>query len=358
MARILILSDLITEEVIGIAQGLASQRYEVVIATSQSEKENSFTQISNDQISFLFPFSKWSTIEALRFFPVLLSLNPNILQVIFSKKQSRPKQAHWVLSAAFRAIPHKIIAASLINENTWNGRLHLAHLKMYDLLTFATRMQLLGVKRKGLITEHGLAEVINPLPLREIGGFQKDSNLDSTQIKIRAEVESIKKDLGRFLLVPRCHQSILETLSNDNPEIQFVILGERISKSEKLVFIPDPNHLEILALLKKSSGLLLAFGEFSLSELHNFWMYTIEVKKPILANAKQAESVPGLCVDGRTGWILREGEKTLREIIMQNHLSKLPGDFERLTHSNITDQTLNNLIRLYNKAFEMRWGSA
>jgi hypothetical protein len=106
--------------------------------------------------------------------------------------------------------------------------------------------------------------------------------------------------------------------------------------------------------LQKSLGLLLAFSELSVLELQQFHAWTAKTKTPLLVRPSQNQLFPGLVLEGKNGWILEAGEKSLRDLLLINPELRLPKNPDEDPKFNLTDLAINELSRLYYKAMALR----
>jgi hypothetical protein len=110
--------------------------------------------------------------------------------------------------------------------------------------------------------------------------------------------------------------------------------------------------------LQKSKALLLAFSDLSALELQRFFQLSIKTKTPIIIRPRQNDLFPGLVIQDRTGWVLQNGEASLRELLQNNpnldlNLSLEPSANRNLSHD-LIDSSINELHRFYQRALASR----
>ena len=99
---------------------------------------------------------------------------------------------------------------------------------------------------------------------------------------------------------------------------------------------------------------VIAFDDFSAIELLHFHHLCQQTKTPILANPRQAEALPGLCLHGKNGFILDQGLRSLNLLLAENpNLATTSDDYHLLT-TDLADSALNELNRLYSKVQHLK----
>lgn len=343
MARIALVTDRINEAVETLALGLHQQRQEILLITGQDQSDLIPAQLRN-AITVITPFKTWSIAEVARSLQPLTSFQPDIWHFVFSAPESRPTRAHWALAAFVKALPRKVLIASLLHEKLWEGRIGRTHLHLFDAITFTTRMQLMKMKREGAIPKHALAEVLLPVPTEK----------STLRKPVRPEVLELRDHLKPYILIFGPATEPLETISRLVPETRFLFLGPRVHRYESLHFAPDVNSEELEVLAAGAAGILTAFGDFSVEELRVFWSLAERHRLPLIVSPDQAERAPGICIEAKTGWVLYQAHKGFRELLLENPNLVLKREASVVRHE-FADYSLNQLVRLYHRAFEKRW---
>ncbi len=347
MARITLITRYLGPEVIALAKALSAQQNDLLILTSKN------TQVPADfKIPVFTPFNKWSVAEALRLFPRFFSQMPDVLQFIFSKPGDEPQWAHWLLAQLFQPFPRRIIAASFFYSPTQIKKRKLYEfLRHCHLITYGAHGHLLQTRRLLPKLKHPVMEVIPPLSELPIV-----SELPASQ-----DVQRLVQSLGKYFLVPGSPEDFFERAKKSelffSESIHFLFLGpRRESRKVDLSYFHlgevTPNDLSFA--MQNSLGLLLAYSDLSVLELQQYHSWSLRTKTPILARPSQNQLFPGLVLDSKTGWILEESEKSLRDLLLHNPNLKIAKKPDEEPSYNLVDSTTNTLNRLYYKAISLR----
>lgn len=355
MAKIALITQKLSPEFLGFAKALHFHRHEVMIITSAEA-------VIPDGLPYetLTYFRRWSALEALRLFPRLLGHSPLVWHFVFSDlDQEKLRPAHWVLAQLARAIPGRVIAASLFDTPfevvKWKLR---PLLKSCDIVTTGSRESLMYLKRQKLLGGFCQTEVLPPLQsisedFLEAGHHDQD-------------VEKLAQSLKPYLIVPNSRLSHASKNSADWSElaakISLVFLGprpehlfEKLSAPSNIYFVGS--HLspaDLAYLFSQSSGLLTAFDELSEVELMRYHEICSLTKTPTLATPRQAEALPGFCVVRKNGWVLEKGVQSFRQLFFDNPELRLnQPQYDRRTYE-IADSALNELNRMYSKVRHMK----
>jgi len=353
MARVVIVSEILNDSVAQLILGLYQQRQDVLFITGQSQRGPVLDSL-RPHVQVMTPFKKWNAFEVPRSLQPISQFAPDVWHFVFANSDSLPTFAHWMLAAFARTIPRQILIASLLQEGLWKSSFRKAHLQLFDALTFSTRMQMMRFKREKGIPRHCLTEVLMPSPTP----FQMDESVKELTNNIRYEVKDLAKHLKPFVLfvgsVQVEHLQELDVAARLIQETRFLLQGQRPKYMEHLHFAPHLSNAEMVFLAESAKGIVTAFGDFSMEEIKYYWSLADRASIPILASPEQAERVPGFCIPGKTGWVLQDDIKSLREVLLENPqllLKKEPAT----TRHDFSDHSFNQLIRLYHKAYEKRW---
>ena len=355
MAKVALLTRHLTPQALGLAQALRFQHHDVTLMTSASES-------IPDNLGYpvLTYFKKWSAVEAIKFFPRILGQAPDIWHFVFSDSEmERPSGAHWVLATLAKALPGRVVASSFYDSVFEIPARRLAPFtKACDIVTTATRENLMYLKRRGWLGRSTETEVLPPFIVNVEWVENASQDQDLAQL-----ISAIKP----FLVLPSEHLPSLdwkEILSS----INVVVCGPRPQKPMKaLGFQEIPQGLyfighhvsdsQMLQLLRGSRGLLTAFDEYSIVELLHFHRLCYQTRSPVLANARQSEALPGFCVHQRNGFLLDQNLKNLKTLLGENEKLELTQPLFEPLKSDITDSALNELNRLYAKIQYMKTSS-
>lgn len=345
MAKIALITKRLTPTSLGLAKALHFQRHEVLLITSAFEAVPD--GLPFQVLSF---FKSWSTLEALRFFPRLLSQSPRVWHFVFTDlAEEKPTQAEWILARLAKAIPQRVVAASfykgLISAQKWRLKAFVSSL---DLITTGTRENLMYVKRQGWLGNFAECEVLPPL-----------DNLNATfsHEEPDEDVHRLSQNLKNYLVLPCEKLNTRIDWQQITAHFPLIVLGARPAKASpsNIYYVGDGlSQGDLLHLLKHSSGLLTAFDEFSEVELMNFHDLCSESQTATIANLRQREALPGFCVPQRNGFVLDRELHSFRQLIHENpDLRLAQPNFEK-KQWHLADSALNELSRLYSKIHHMK----
>ncbi len=343
MAKIALITQTLSPQSLGLAQALQFHRHDVIMITSRDQNVP-------DELGFevLTYFKTWSAIEALKFFPRILGQAPEIWHFVFSNREKdKPSPAQWLLAQLARALPRRVVAASF-----YESLLHISKIRMLpmlhccDIVTTATRENLMYLKRKDWLPPHCETEVLPPFLHSQVN--QSPQTLDQ-------DLKQLMKIAEPFLLLP---SEKLPDLEWDQilGKVQILVCGQRpASKSIPGVYYVGSslNDFQFVEVLKKSLGLLSAFEDFSLIELLRFQRLCQQTKTPVLANRRQVEALPGFAVEHRNGFVVTQ-ISNLRQLLNENPKLDLHAPLFDSIRSDLADSALNELNRLYSKVQHLK----
>lgn len=355
MAKIALVSRSINHEVLDLARSLMAQQNEVTLITSRTEN-------IPDNLSFqvITPYKKWNAFETFRLFPRLLSQMPDIIHFVFSEANQKPTIAEWLLCQLIQPIPGKIAAVSFFHSPTDFDSVWLkAFLRSCHLITWASRSHLLASKRSHKLSRNPVVEVLPPF-----------FDLPNTQEPQHEEVEKLTTTLNRYFVVPSDPEDFYKAVKKEelffDEKFNFLFLAERPVLKNKLFqkhdlsyfYLSSNESTDIELALKKSKALLLAFSDLSVLELQRYFQLSLRTKTPLIIRPRQNDLFPGLVVPDRTGWVLQNGEDSLRELIHNNPNLDLNLSLERNSNRNLShdliDSSINELHRFYQRALVSR----
>ncbi|MEZ0392391.1 MAG: hypothetical protein ACAH59_09260 [Pseudobdellovibrionaceae bacterium] len=338
MAKVALLSKRLTPQALGLAQALQFHRHEVMMITSAQETVP-------DSLGFqvLTYFKTWSFLEALKFFPRVLGQAPEVWHFVFSDfEKENPTPAHWVLSQLARALPGRVVAASFYDSFlSVSRRQAVPLLKNCDIVTTATRENLMYLKRKSWLNRFCETEVLPPF---------LEPGTSSSEMILDQDLKQLVDAARPFLLLPS--QRLAPDVDWDLVlgRFQLIICGDRPERSLPKTYYVGP-HLSdgsFLELLKGSAGLLTAFDDFSIVELLRFQRLCALAQTPAIANPRQAEALPGFCVHKRSGFQV-SSMTSLHQLISENPKLELQSPLFESIKMDLADSALNELNRLYAK---------
>lgn len=345
MAKIALFTQTMSAQAVGLAQALQFHRHEVIMITSAKEPVP-------DGLGFqvLTYFKNWSAMEALLFFPRIMSYAPEVWHFVFSDMDAEtPSPAHWVLSRLARALPARVIACSFY-DNLYEvpRRKALPLLKNCDIVTAATRESLMYIKRKSWLGRSCETEVLPPF-----------MTFNSTQEKLdlNPDLKQLIEAASPYLVVANEH---LPDLDWDPVlgKLQLLVCGDRPEKSQDRVYYIGSNltDSQLLEVLRHSKGLLTAFDDFSVVEMLRLHNLCSQTETPVLGSSRQAEALPGFCVPKHNGFLI-SGVESLNQLLQDNPRLEVPHPLFVAIKSDLADSALNELNRLYSKIRHLKSSS-
>lgn len=348
MAKIALISKSITPQVLGLAQALKFHRHDIIIITSHNE-------MVPDNLGYpvLTYFKKWNALEALKFFPRILGQAPDVWHFVYSDAHDRPKMADLALSGLAKALPGRVVASTFYDSLFQLPLRRLTFfVKSCDIVTTATRENLMYLKRQGCLARFAETEVLPPFILKHGPEDESDSKEDSDLKKMTASIRP-------YLVFPNEHLPI-QNWKQVTKTHNVVICGPRPEKKIKQLGFEDlpkgiyfvGSHLtesQMKQLVKYSQAVVSGLDDFSVVELLNLHRICFESKTPIIGNARQAEALPGFCVHKRNGFLLDQSPNSFVDLLRQNEDLKIDQPLFHPLKSEIADSALNELNRLYIK---------
>jgi hypothetical protein len=342
MAKIALLTQKLSPEALGLARALKFHRHEILLITSAME-----TVPDGLDFQVLTYFKSWSAFEALRFFPRILGQAPEIWHFVFGDTEmERPTPAHWVLAQLAKALPGRVVATSFYDSLFELSAPRLIPLlKSSDIVTTATRENLMFVKRKSWLNRYCETEVLPPFVI---------PNSQPQEDILDQDLRQLVDAAAPYLLVPSEHLP-KQDWSRILNKVQLIVCGQRPEHSPEGIFyighdLPPGTFKEIL---DQSLGLLTTFDDFSVVELLNFQRLCADTRTPILANSRQAEALPGLCVHKRNGFLVQDISQ-LNQLLMDNPKLDIASPLFEAVKTDLADSALNELNRLYSKVRHLK----
>lgn len=340
MAKIALIADELNSISIAFALSLQQQSQEVLFLTSDA---STYSEVPRFPI--LTPFRKWSAMEGLRTLPQLMSWNPEVWHFLFTKDDSVSRPAHWVLASFASALPNRTLAASFFSNNQIKTFTDTAFLRLFDLRTFVSRSHMMRVKRRPYFSARGLTEILPPLEHEDPAANER----------VRPEIERLVKSLSPFVLMPDPPPSQLDISIFKNHGIEVLLLSDRFKRRTDYFYTGPISAGEREYLLRASRALVLAGCDLSVIELRRYHELAERTETPLVVTQYQNDLLPGLCWHQKSGWILETGLAGLKPLLDQNPKLELNKEFTGLSRHELTDSTLNELLRMYNRAFSARW---
>lgn len=341
MAKIALIADALNPISLAFGLSLQQQTQDVLFLTGES---SDFSEVPRFPI--MTPFKKWSMWEGLRTVPQIMAWNPDVWHFLFTQDQSQSRPAHWVLASFASALPNRTLAASFFSNNQIKTLTDTAFLNFFDLRTFGSRSHMMRVKRRSYFSPRGLTEVLPPL-----------EHLDSEQeLRIRPEIERLAKCLSPFVLMPDPPPASIHPAIFKAHGMEVLLLSDRFKPRSEFFYTGPLHTSEREYLMRASRALVLAGCDLSVLELRRFHELAERTETPLVISTYQNELLPGLCWHQKSGWILEMAPAAgLQLLLQQNPKLELAKQFAGHSRHELTDSTLNELLRMYGRAFSARW---
>lgn len=342
MAKIALVTKNLSPQALGLARALQFHRHEVIVMTSA-------TETVPDDLGFqvLTYFKNWSALEAIKFFPRLLGQAPEVWHFVFADTDTeKPQAAQWVLAQMARALPGRVVAASFYDSLLhFSSRQVMPLLKSCDIVTTATRENLMYIKRRSWLGKFCETEVLPPLI--PASSPQEGGLLDQ-------DLKQLIEAASPYLLVPSQKLPDLDWDLVLN-KVQLIVCGQRPEKARNGVYYVgnDLTDGQFMEILKGSKGLLTAFHELSVVELLQLQRFCTLTQRPSIANHRQVEALPGFCVHKRNGFQVSLVAE-LHHLLLENPDLELKSPLFEEIKTDLADSALNELNRLYAKVRHLK----
>lgn len=339
MAKIALFCETYHESTRDLAYALHSLRHEVILVTSRHAQITDHTPYR-----VLTYFKKWSALEAFKFIPNFIQNMPDVWHFVFSEPQNRPPNtAQVILASIAKGIPKRIIMSSYFSVIP-RASIQLKMLNSFsNVVTFGAREDLMSAKRSGLLSTSCLTEVMPPLPNSSQYHFTQES---------QEEFMQFLSHLEKYFLVwaEEAPAALLYTAQ----KMGFKILAKGPRNSLKnqtgQYFLPEGfSQAQLFLAIEKSKGMICNLSDLDLRELQLFKSLASNAATPLMVSSRQHEALPGLCLEGKTGWVINSTED-LAQLINSREFQyyKYQGT-EEPVHA-IQDSAINDLNRLMTKA--------
>lgn len=363
MAKILIISRHVTETSLQLAKSLKNQQHEIYFFTGRDEPLH-----ETFGIHFLTYFKKWSVFESVKFFPVMLGIQPDIIHFLLSNDEV--SHAEIILSTIAKIFPRCVITTSI--------------LEIKDSLKKKTALKLL-VKESDVVTVPSLEYMghlrgIQTKSLRQARGilppllsFKKedDSYIEHNQeefplFQTLKNKKYIVLPINNFFKNELIAFQLLKIFQEKNYYTVFYGSWEGYSLREKKliekkllnngiknwIITGTIKTSELIFLLKNCQALYLAHLKLSTSEVAELFIRAISTNTTVIMDVHQASIYSYVWKNKENCWILDlDFSLTQLEDLLQAKQIKLNAEFNNVSNSNLLDNPINDLHRMYNKAF-------
>lgn len=340
MAKIALIAEELNSVSLAFGLSLHQQMQDVLFLTSANAE---FSQVPKFPI--MTPFRNWSFFEGMRALPQVTTWNPDVWHFLFTSENFKTRPAHWVLSSFASALPGKTLAVSFFSANQVKTMTDRAFLRFFDLRTFGSRSHLMRVKRQASLGHRGINEILPPVE------YFDPREAD----RIRPEIERLSQNLSPFVLMPDPPSPHLDPNLFRNRGMEVLLLSDRFKSKTPFYYSGRLSWAEREFLMKNARALVLAGCDLSVIELRRFHELAERTETPLVVTQFQNEVLPGLCMHQKSGWILDQGVASLTSLLDSNPKLELAKGFAGVSRFELTDSTLNELLRMYQRAFSIRW---
>lgn len=340
MARIALIAEELNSISLAFGLSLQQQMQDVLFLTAANPQ---FSQVP--QFPIMTPFRHWNFFEGLRVLPQVTAWNPDIWHFLFTSENFTTKSAHWVMASFASALPGKTLAVSFFSNNQIKTMTDRAFLRFFDLRTFGSRSHLMRVQRQTSLTFKGINEILPPL-----------EHADPTEVqRVRPEIEKLQENLTPFVLMPDPPSPQFDPGLFRNRGMEVLLLSDRFKSRSAFYYTGSLSWAEREFLMRKSRALVLVGCDLSVIELRRYHELAERTETPLVVSQHQNDLLPGLCLHQKSGWILDQGLAGLPNLLDSNPKLELAKEFAGVSRHELTDSTLNELLRMYRRAFSVRW---
>lgn len=358
MAKIAIVAPQLNPSTLQLCESLSQYRHEVSLITSASQ---------NIPTSFSFPiltfFKNWTAKESLYFISKYFWQTPDIWHFVFSDLSVKEiLQAHWVLSLIGKSIPKqgskRIAVGSFYNFNfqdlesknlNWFEKIKLQFfLKQLDLVTTGTRESLMYLKRNQWVKKSARLEVLPPLPEEWAHYIKPQSEIINKTF--HSELEILCRNSQPYLFIPTQLYNT-DDLTAVCEHFFVFALGDRPLHQKihpKIYYLgTDLTDADLLFVVENSKAICTSLEDLSLLELVKIQFLAMRSGRPIIANRRQVELLPGYVQDKKNGWVTDGHPRDILHIKANNPFLNLNLKKNNVTLGPLMDSTINELNRLY-----------
>lgn len=349
MAKICIVTHELHPSVLAFAKSLEAQKHDISLITSNESQQ---PEMPSTNFPVMTYFKSWSAAEALRFTPNLVRINPDHLHFFFPMKKDLPRWADFTLATIAKSInasfPQKNktkIYASFFETPTKPQFFRIkSFLSICDGVSFGTQEYFLRAKRSRALRGDILTAVIPPLRQNK-----KATAVSAAQSEDLTRLLNLTKP---YVVLPSAESLRHFDYSKINHHQNVIVFSRRPKESNRKnwTYLSNLTSDQKELVLSQAMAILLALDDFSLHELHYFKQISQENKVALVVNFAQLDQVPGLCVEGRSGFLIEPKIESLAQLLISKPGLKASWDLQDSYFQLSTDSSLNELNRLYNRS--------
>ncbi len=366
MAKIILVSKVVSPTTWQLAHALRTQQHEVTILTSY--KEEPLGELHN--IQFMAYFKKWNFTEGFKILIGFFGFQPQILHIIL--EDDRMNKAQILLSTFAKAHPSCVLTTSLLNIRYG---LHYKNPVRYlieqsDIITCPT-VEALGQLRGLNVRASSQGRGILPPALDFRDNHLGENSIDDTEVRLSADlnkedyfvvpfreprfnpksgnfqrIQTLAKKYKVVLWGSYSHWSLRERkqfavwMKDNNLDRRWVMTGPITIQLSKNI-------------LKSSKAMILAGQKFTPLEITEYYLRAIQAGSVLILDSRQSGVHADLWKSAVNCWILNQ-ENLLNDLnaLLERQDLALPEVLSELHTQNeqLMDSSLNELNRLYNKA--------
>lgn len=366
MAKIILVSTKTQSTVWQLAQALRAQQHEVTVLTSYGD----IPPENTNGIEYMAYFKKWSVLEGLKIIPGLFGMQPHILHLVLD--DDRMNAAQVILSTFAKSHPSCVLTTSLLHIKRGLKKTNPVRylVEESDIITFPTvesLAQLRGLNVRSSQQGRGILPPAldfknNQLHLGELEDAEMAllHNLQNHEYFIlpfregRFNPQSDRFERLRMLALRHkvvlwgtyAHWSLRERK-------QFANWMEKNGCGDRWVVTGEISPQLSKNLLQNSVAFVMAGQQFTPVEMTEYFMRSIQAHATLILDSKQTSVHADLWKNAVNCWVLNNHSlhKDLYKLLSRSNF-KLPETLSEdwAKNSHITDFSMNELNRLYNRA--------
>lgn len=348
MAKICIVTHELHSSVLAFARSLEAQKHEISIITSHDSLQ---LEVPSTNFPVMTYFKKWSVSEAMMFVPHLFKMNPDHIHFFFPMKKDLPRWADFTLASIAKSfnksLPQKMSIKVFASFFETPSRPQFFRIKSFlsvcDGVSFGTQEYFLRAKRSRALRKNLLTAVIPPLKETRRG-----IQISASQSEDLLKLLNLTKP---YIVLPSSESLAHFDYSKINPHQNVIVFCRRPKGDSRSnwTYLANLNAEQKELVLSQAMAIVLALDEFSLHELNYFKQISQENKVSLVVNFSQLDEVPGLCVEGRSGFLIDPRIESLAQLLISKPGLKASWDLEEAYFQLSTDSSLNELNRLYSR---------
>lgn len=351
MARIALVCHQPNSNISQIALLLAEQKNEVLILTRQDFTDDQFEKANLPNLRVFRSFKNWGISEIVKVFPYLVQFRPDVLHFYLDHESKRTyHRFQWVqlfLGTAYKTISVANFQNSFTDELSLKSQISVKYfLKNLDLVITESRKDLIYLKRKNLIEETLLTEVLTPVLNSP---FQTPDSNDSDRRKVLANYQP-------YVFIPQISKRpFAQSTDVFASELNFITNRERtetdLNRKPHIIYL---NEFSDEDLISDAKAILISHLKLNVTELTYYLNFALKHKVPVIASNEQVRILPGIALHNKTGWIIESNLSSFLELLCVNSDLKINYRHDLVHKQNWQDSYINQLNRQYSLAIQKK----